>query len=107
MKNVECSCSSITWRKHRGDVIDGIDTSMEKYSGSTKKRLVINDVCKEDEGEYEAVLSLESNGPFYKSRNTIFMHVIKGKLVNIINIILEKKIGPYQVANTCNMNFKF
>lgn len=55
---------------------------MEKYSGSTKKTLVINSVCKENEGEYQATLSFESNGPEYKSRNTIRLYVIGGKLVN-------------------------
>lgn len=76
VKNVESSCWSITWHKHRRDVIKCIETTMQKYSGSTKKTLVIQSVCKEDEGEYQAVLSLESNGPDYKSRNTIRLHVI-------------------------------
>lgn len=57
---------------------------MGRYSGSAKKTLVINSVCKEDEGEYQAVLSLESNGPEYKSRNNIRLHAIGGKFVNKI-----------------------
>lgn len=91
VKRVKSSCLSITWQKRRGDVIKCIDTSMERYSGSTKKKLVIQSVCKEDEGEYQAVLSLESNGPEYKSRNTIRLHVIGGKLVNelIYNIVIQ------------------
>lgn len=59
---------------------------MENYSGSTKRKLVINSVCKEDEGEYQALLSFESKGPDYKSRNTIRLHVIGGMLVNEIII---------------------
>lgn len=82
VKNVESSCWSITWQKRRGGVIKCIDTNMEKYSGSTKKKLVIRSVCKEDEGEYQAVLSFESNGPEYKSRNIIRLHAIGGILVN-------------------------
>lgn len=78
MKKVESSCWSITWQKRRGDVIKCIDTNMEKYSGSTKRKLVIKSVSKEDEGEYQAVLSLESNGPEYKSRNIIRLHAIGG-----------------------------
>lgn len=58
---------------------------MERHSGSTKRALVINSVCKTDEGEYQAILLLEENGPIYKSRNTIRLHVIGGKLVNKIN----------------------
>lgn len=82
VKNVESSCWSITWQKRRGDVIKRIDTNMGRYSGSAKKTLVINSVCKEDEGEYQAALSLESNGPEYKSRNIIRLHAIGGKSVN-------------------------
>lgn len=82
VKNVESSCWSITWQKHRGDVFKRIDTNMGRYSGSTKKTLVINDVCKEDGGEYQALLSFESKGPDYKSRNTIRLHAIGGTVVN-------------------------
>lgn len=76
VKKADSSCWSITWHRRRGDDIKCIDTSVEKYSGSTKRKLVINDVCKEDEGEYQAFLSFESKGPDYKSRNTIRLHVI-------------------------------
>lgn len=96
VRNVESSFWSITWQKRRGNVINCIDTNMEKYSGSTKKKLVINSVCKEDEGEYQAVLSLESNGPEYKSRNIIRLHAIGGKLVNKIKqhtCIIERGFG--------------
>lgn len=80
VKKVESYCWSVAWQKQRGDVIERIDTRMERYSGSTKKKLVIKTVCKEDEGEYQAVLSLESNGPYFTSRNTIRLHVLGGKL---------------------------
>lgn len=80
MENVKSSSWTITWQKRRGDVIKCIDTSMEKYWGSTKKKLVIKSVCKEDEGDYQAVLSFESNGPDYKSKNTIRLYVLEGKL---------------------------
>lgn len=79
VEKVKSSSWTITWHKRRGDVIKCIDTSTEKYSGSTKRSLVIKSVCKEDEGEYQAVLSLELNGPDYKSRNTIRLFVLGGK----------------------------
>lgn len=92
VKNVESSSWSVTWRKCRGDVIKCIDTSMEKYRDSTKRKLVINSLSKEDEGEYQAFLTLESNGPDYKSRNTIHLHVIGGKLINELKRqILERR----------------
>lgn len=78
VNNVESSCWSITWQKRRGNIIECIDTSTDKYSGSTKKKLIINSVSKEDEDEYQAVLSLESNGPEYKSRNVIRLYAVGG-----------------------------
>lgn len=84
VKNVESSCWSITWQQHRGNVIKRIDTNIGRHSGSTKKTLVIKDVCKEDEGVYQATLSLETNGPEYKSRNTIRLHAIGGNFLNKI-----------------------
>lgn len=79
MKKVEFSYWTIAWRKRIGDIIKCIDTRTTKYSGSSKKKLVINSVCKEDEGEYQAVLSFESNGPEFKSRNIIRLYAIGGK----------------------------
>lgn len=86
MKKADSSCWSLTWHRRRGDDIKCIDPSVEKYRGSTKRKLVINSVCKEDEGEYQTLLSFESKGPDYKSRNTIRLHVIGGKVVNEILI---------------------
>lgn len=80
--NVEMVKSSnwnIAWYKRKGNVSECIDTSTEKYWGSTKTKLVIKSVCKEDEGEYQAVLSFESNGPDYRSKNTIRLYVLEGK----------------------------
>lgn len=94
VKNVEPSSWSVTWRKRRGDNIkfNCIDTSIEKYSDSTKRKLVIKEVRKEDEGEYQAVLSLESNGPDYKSKKTIRLHVIGGKPIDVLKRqILERR----------------
>lgn len=84
MNKVESSCWSITWQKRRGDDIKYIDTNSRRYNGSTKKTLVIKSVCKEDEGDYQALLSLESNGPEYKSRNIFRLHAIGGKQVHRI-----------------------
>lgn len=86
VKNVGSLCWSITWHRRRGDDIKCIDSSVEKYRGSTKRKLVINCVCKDDKGEYQALLSFESKGPDYKSRNTIRLHVIGGIVVNEIII---------------------
>lgn len=94
VKKAESSCWSITWHRRRGDDIKCIDTSVEKYRCSTKRKLVINSVCKEDEGEYQALLSFESKGIDYKSRNAIRLNVIGGILVNeiIIKFLNFRKI---------------
>lgn len=73
------TCWSITWQKRRGKVIEIIDTSTEKYSGSTNRKLVIQSVCKEDEGEYRVLLSHKSNGNGYiRCGYTICLHVFGG-----------------------------
>lgn len=69
----------ITWRKRIGNDIRCIDTSMEKCRGSTTRKLVIQSVCKEDQGEYRAILSRSSNGNEYRqSKNTICLRVLGG-----------------------------
>lgn len=85
--NVESFSWSITWQRRKEDNIKCIDTTMQKYSGSTKKKLVINDVCKEDEGEYQALLSFRLDGPEYKSRNSIRLYAVGERpFVNIIEV---------------------
>nr|XP_034321578.1 uncharacterized protein LOC105323062 [Crassostrea gigas] len=72
----DSSCWSITWQKRRGKVTETIDTSTKMFSGSTNRKLVIQSVCKEDEGEYQVLLSHESNQNGYlKCGNTICLHV--------------------------------
>lgn len=78
---------SITWQKRRGKVTETIDTSTEKYSGSTNRKLVIPSVRKEDDGEYQVLLSHESNGNGYlKCGNTICLHVFGGTCILFVKI---------------------
>lgn len=72
--------SLVTWQKVRGRVIEQIDTSREKYRGSYDRQLVINSVCKEDEGEYQAVLSQLSNGMKKTFSNLIFLFPLGGTI---------------------------
>lgn len=68
---------SITWRKLNGkNEIVLIEISKEKYSGSTKKQLLIPKVCKQDEGKYDAILSRDIDRIEYKSKNTIDLIVL-------------------------------
>lgn len=88
VKSAELSHWSIIWQRRKGDTIACIDTNKKEYRGSTNRILVIQSVCKDDEGEYEVVLSQESIGPIYKSKNSIRLHVLGG---NKINRIANKK----------------
>lgn len=75
---------SIKWQKRRGENIRCIDISKEKYSGSTNSKLLIRSACKEDEGEYSAILSRESNRKNYTGSNTISLLVIGGMMFLLI-----------------------
>lgn len=54
------SCS-LTWQKSRGRIKEQIDIHCEKYEGSDDRQLIINSVCKKDEGEYQASLLYSKN----------------------------------------------
>lgn len=84
VKGIETACRTITWQKRNGKDFEDINTQDEKYTGSTNKILVIQSVCKEDEGDYRAVLSVASNENNHeKSRNTIRLTVLGGKSLKI------------------------
>lgn len=81
-KEIHASHWSISWQRVRGSVTYQIDISNEKYGDSTRTKLVIHSVCKDDEGEYQAVLARESNGNKRKiESNAIFLHVLGGILL--------------------------
>lgn len=53
---------SVTWQKLLGWTNIHINTTTEKYKGSTDQKLCIHSVCKEDEGKYHAMLSRDTKG---------------------------------------------
>lgn len=61
-----------------------INSNTEKYYGSTEKNLVIQSVCKEDEGGYQALLSQVSKttDKRFVSSNVIFLQAIGGIFIN-------------------------
>lgn len=76
-RNVDFSCWRFTWQKRTGNSTERIDKNQEKYEGSANITLLIQNVSKEDEGEYKAVLSREANGIEYKiSSNTVYLHAL-------------------------------
>lgn len=88
VKKADLSRWSIQWQKCRGKFTEHIDISREKYSGSTNKKLVIQSVCREDEGEYQAVISKKLKGNECKH----CLHVDGGKIIIIIIIIISINI---------------
>lgn len=70
---------SVTWQKVKGGVTERIDTNNMRYCDSSDSRLVIHPVCKEDKGNYQAVLSRISNGKTIKIiSNEIFLQTFGG-----------------------------
>lgn len=81
VKKIDLSRWLIKWQKLNGLITEIINTSKEKYTGSTDTQLVIQSVCKEDEGKYQAVILQESKGIENRlSSNIICLHVVEGIL---------------------------
>lgn len=81
VKQAEPSIYKVTWFKEKGMTAKQIETRDEKFKGSSDGRLIINVVCKEDEGHYYADLSRESNGITFKiSSNKIHLLPLGGIL---------------------------
>lgn len=80
VKRAQLSEWSITWQKKIDDISRKIDTSDKKYKGSTRRQLVIQSVCKDDEAEYQAILSngsklnITSNSIYLQTLGGIFYH---------------------------------
>lgn len=55
---------------------------MEKYSGSNNRKFVIQNVCKEDEGEYCVFFLGDLNGSEYENirRNFICLYIVGGMI---------------------------
>lgn len=76
VKQAESFSFSKNWQRRRGRFVEIIDTTLEKYRGSTNTKLVIPSACKEDAWEYQASLSDENNHMFLS--NAINLHVLGG-----------------------------
>lgn len=78
VKKIDLSRWLIKWQKLNGLITEIINTSKEKYTGSTDTQLVIQSVCREDEGKYQAVILQESKGIENRlSSNIICLHVVE------------------------------
>lgn len=69
---------SVTWRRLIGDTSILIDTNEKKFARSTAKQLVIQPVCMEDDGKYQAVVHRNN---LKTSSKTFFLHVVGGTCI--------------------------
>ncbi|XP_061196858.1 uncharacterized protein LOC133205132 [Saccostrea echinata] len=92
----------VKWVKERGDTTKAIDISKEKYNGSTSRILVIQRVKKEDQGEYQAVISREIDRRHFKVLiNSIFLEAI-GDLPNLQIIQATSGIDSVTIFYNCD-----
>lgn len=88
LKQFDSQTWSMFWQKTREKTTDQIDTEKEKYKNSSNLRLTINSVSKEDEAEYQVVLTRKHNGGEYNlCSNRIYLTPIGG----IIYIFTPKR----------------
>lgn len=73
---------SVTWQRLIGDKSILIDTSEKKYARSTDKQLVIQPVCMEDDGKYQADIHRNN---LKTSSKTFFLHVVGGTCILFFN----------------------
>lgn len=67
---------SVSWEKVGRLVRTQINIDDKKYWGSNDTRLIINNVCKEDEGRYQAVISLNQDVKIFS--NEVHLHLTGG-----------------------------
>lgn len=72
---------SISWQKIDKQISERIDTSHDKYRGSTEMQLVIHSLHKEDKGDYQAILTRISCGKYHIRSNTVSLENIEGILL--------------------------
>lgn len=68
----------ITWQRVRGKITEKIDTKDKRYHNSTDTQLVIQSVCKEDEGTYQAICSHSLTGNHLVISNSILLKILGG-----------------------------
>lgn len=73
---------SLSWQKIDKQISERIDTSQDKYRGSTERQLVIQSLHKEDEGDYQAILTRISCGKYHICSNTASLQFFGGILLN-------------------------
>lgn len=76
IKQTETSNRPVTWQRKKGDDIKILKASDEKYKYSTNRQLFIWSVGKDDEAEYQAVVSTGNKSSI--TSNSIHLHILGG-----------------------------
>lgn len=76
----------VMWNKKNGDISKHIDLSKNKYNKSTDRELIIQPVCSDDEGIYQAYLV---NGSNVKVEGNVLCLETMGGNVLIFNRFLK------------------
>lgn len=58
VKQTKISKRPVTWQKNNTGARNMTDVRGRKYSGSHNRQLLVNSVCKKDEGKYKAINTL-------------------------------------------------
>ncbi|XP_062595362.1 uncharacterized protein LOC134256696 [Saccostrea cucullata] len=69
----------ITWHRLKGNISEQIDTSAEKYRNSTCCQLMINGASKEDQGDYQAIISGTPNERHIKIHSNVLSLKVFGE----------------------------
>lgn len=86
---------SVIWQKINKNGSTQIDKSNKKFWGKTNKELFIESVCKEDEGKYQAILSIdEDRTRITIHSNVIFLRVVGGMIL-FIEVTLKRLTKKY------------
>lgn len=95
---------SVDWQTLSKNKSTQIDKSNKKFWGITNNELIIESVCKEDEGQYRAVLTIEEDRTRKTIQsNVIFLHVVGGMIL-LIDIDLKRRLRLIFLLNMIQMN---
>lgn len=76
---------AISWIRVNGSKQEELNLKDEKYKGSDESQLLINDVRKEDEAGYKAVISKDEKVKIYS--NEVVLRGFGGILLQLMKII--------------------
>lgn len=71
---------SLNWQRVRNLITERIDTGREKFKGSNDRQLVIQSMCEEDEGNYQAVLMRDACGKYQIISEAVYLQCTGGSM---------------------------